>query len=236
MLVLKKKNLIVISVLLVTALTFVFCFSALSKTSADGAYSYKIKIVLDAGHGGIDGGVCGVNTGVKESDLNLAVVKKLERLLISADFNVVLTRNSSAGLYGIATSNLKRRDMQKRREIIEEADPAMVISLHQNFYPTRNTRGAQVFYSKGNAGGQRLALLMQKELNVLYAKEGARARNAASGQFYMLECSDCPSVLVECGFLSNREDERLLTSEGWQKTLGQTIAASAMSYFSDFTA
>jgi N-acetylmuramoyl-L-alanine amidase len=160
----------------------------------------------------------------------------LKAALEEMGFEVALTRKTEAGLYGTTAKGFKKRDMQRRKEIIEEVDPSMVISLHQNFYPTRNTRGAQVFYSKGNAGGQRLALLMQKELNVLYAKEGARARNAASGQFYMLECSDCPSVLVECGFLSNREDERLLTSEGWQKTLGQTIAASAMSYFSDFTA
>ena len=227
---------ICISVALIFAMAVGLCVGVLSAPPTVAAVEDTLCIVLDAGHGGVDGGVTGKETKIKESDINLAITYQVKTELEALGFEVILTRKTEAGLYGAATKGFKKRDMQKRRQIIEETDPAMVISLHQNFYPTRNTRGAQVFYSKGNAGGQRLALLMQKELNVLYAKEGARARNAASGQFYMLECSDCPSVLVECGFLSNREDERLLTSEGWQKTLGQTIAASAMSYFSDFTA
>ena len=227
---------ICISVALIFAMAVGLCVHVLSAPPTVAAVEDTLCIVLDAGHGGVDGGVTGKETKIKESDINLAITYQVKAELEALGFEVVLTRKTESGLYGTATKGFKKRDMQKRRQIIEETDPAMVISLHQNFYPTRNTRGAQVFYSKGNAGGQRLALLMQKELNVLYAKEGARARNAASGQFYMLECSDCPSVLVECGFLSNREDERLLTSEGWQKTLGQTIAASAMSYFSDFTA
>ena len=227
---------ICISVALIFAMAVGLCVRVLSAPPTVAAVEDTLCIVLDAGHGGVDGGVTGKETKIKESDINLAITYQVKAELEALGFEVVLTRKTESGLYGTATKGFKKRDMQKRRQIIEETDPAMVISLHQNFYPTRNTRGAQVFYSKGNAGGQRLALLMQKELNVLYAKEGARARNAASGQFYMLECSDCPSVLVECGFLSNREDERLLTSEGWQKTLGQTIAASVMSYFSDFTA
>ena len=227
---------ICISVALIFAMAVGLCVHVLSAPPTVAAVEDTLCIVLDAGHGGVDGGVTGKETKIKESDINLAITYQVKAELEALGFEVVLTRKTESGLYGTATKGFKKRDMQKRRQIIEETDPAMVISLHQNFYPTRNTRGAQVFYSKGNAGGQRLALLMQKELNVLYAKEGARARNAASGQFYMLECSDCPSVLVECGFLSNREDERLLISEGWQKTLGQTIAASVMSYFSDFTA
>lgn len=212
------------------------CVNVLSAPRAVAAVDDALCIVLDAGHGGIDGGVTGRETKIKESDLNLVITYKVKSALEELGFKVVLTRKTDAGLYGTATKGFKKRDMQKRREIIEETDPAMVISLHQNFYPTQNTRGAQVFYDKENRTGQRLAVLLQDNLNGLYAKEGARGRKAASAQFYMLSCSDCPSVLIECGFLSNREDERLLTDEGWQKTLSLSIAEGVMAYFSDVTA
>ena len=212
------------------------CVSALTSPRTVAAVENTLTVVLDAGHGGIDGGVMGKETKVKESDVNLAITYKLKTELEILGFEVVLTRKTEAGLYDTATKVFKKRDMQKRRAIIEETDPAMVISLHQNFYPTRNTRGAQVFYDRENTSGQRLALLLQKGLNGLYAQEGARGRSAASAEFYMLECSDCPSVLVECGFLSNREDERLLTSEEWQKSLAVTLAEGVMAYFSDLSA
>ena len=227
---------ICISVAVIFATAVALCVGVLVSPKAVAATDDALCIVLDAGHGGIDGGVVGKDTNVKESDVNLAITYEVKTALEALGFKVVLTRKTEAGLYGTAAKGFKKRDMQKRREIIEEADPAMVISIHQNFYPTRGTRGAQVFYSKKSGTGQRLALLLQQDLNGLYAKEGARGRNAASGQFYMLECSDCPSVLVECGFLSNREDERLLTSASWQKALANVIAEGVMSYFSDLSA
>ena len=223
-----------VAVFFITAV--VLCVGVLASPRTVSAVEDTIRIVLDAGHGGIDGGVTGKETKAKESDINLAITYKLKDALEGLGFEIVLTRKTEGGLYGTATKGFKKRDMQKRREIIEEVKPSMVISLHQNFYPTKNTRGGQVFYDKKNAGGGRLALLLQKEINILYVKEGARARNAASAEFYMLQCSDCPSVLVECGFLSNRQDEALLTSEAWQKTFADTLAAGVMGYFSDFAA
>lgn len=223
-----------VAVFFITAV--VLCVGVLASPRAVAAVEDTLCIVLDAGHGGIDGGVTGKETKAKESDINLAITYKLKDALEGFGFEVVLTRKTEAGLYDTATKGFKKRDMQKRREIIEDVNPSMVISLHQNFYPTKNTRGGQVFYDKKNTGGQRLAFLLQKDLNILYAKEGARARNATSAEFYMLQCSDCPSVLVECGFLSNRQDEALLTDEVWQKSLADTLAAGVMGYFSDFTA
>lgn len=212
------------------------CMRVLIAPQAVAAMDDGLCIVLDAGHGGIDGGVTGRTTGVKESDVNLAIAYRLKTALEEMGFEVVLTRKTEAGLYGTTAKGFKKRDMQRRKEIIEEADPSMVISLHQNFYPTKNTRGGQVFYRKESTSGQRLAVLLQKGLNALYKAEGARERKAASGQFFMLECAECPSVLVECGFLSNREDERLLTDVVWQKDLAKTLADGVMEYFSDISA
>ena len=189
-------------------------------------------IAIDAGHGGIDGGVCGVKTGVKESELNLAFAKKLKQTLENFGFETVLTRSTEHGLYETTSPGFKKRDMQKRKEILLKANPALVISLHQNFYPTKSARGAQVFYLEKSEKGQAFAFLLQEKLNNLYAKEGVKARNSSKGEFFMLECCPAPSVLIECGFLSNEKDEKLLVSAVWQKQICESIASGVLAYFS----
>lgn len=192
-----------------------------------------MTVVVDAGHGGIDGGVTGKKTGKKESDLNLAIAFCLKTALEDKGFSVVLTRKTEAGLYDTTAKGFKKRDMQRRREIIEEIKPDFVLSLHQNFYPSRSSRGAQVFYKKGSANGERFATLAQEKLNGLYAGQGVKARKATAGEFFMLDCSTAPSLLIECGFLSNPADEALLVSSAWQRKLAETVASSVLAYLSN---
>ncbi|MBR2622718.1 MAG: N-acetylmuramoyl-L-alanine amidase [Clostridia bacterium] len=227
---------VVMAVIVAFSSAIGLCLRVLTAPRFVSAFDRELCIVLDAGHGGIDGGVVGRNTGIKESDLNLSITYKLKDCLENRGFHVELTRKTEAGLYGTTAKGFKKRDMQKRKEIIEEADPALLISIHQNFYPTRNTRGGQVFYGKEQAGSRRLAVALQEKINRLYAVEGARGRNAASGQFFILQCADCPSVIVECGFLSNEEDERLLSLESWQTDLAKIVAEGVMDYFTEATA
>lgn len=208
------------------------CVRALVSPTQAGALENGMRIVLDAGHGGIDGGVMGIVSKTKESDLNLAITYKLKTELEELGFDVVLTRKTQAGLYGAATSGFKRRDMEKRKEIILEQTPGIVLSIHQNFYSSRSARGGQVFYSAKNEGSKALALVLQGGLNELYRIQDVRERKAASGEFFMLECAPCPSVIVECGFLSNAKDEALLIDETWQKQLAQTLSAGVLAYFS----
>lgn len=196
------------------------------------AVTRPMCIVLDAGHGGIDGGVVGRATGVKESELNLAVTMKLKSILDEAGFDVVLTRKTDAGLYGAATRGFKKRDMQKRKEIIEGAKPVAMISIHQNFYPTRTTRGGQVFYRSGSESGQKLAEGIQRQLNLLYAGQGVGERTVATGDYYMLKCTDYTSVIAECGFLSG-EDEKLLVTEEFQTSIAKSIFAGIADYFAE---
>ena len=213
------------------------CVKALLTPYPVGAFQQSsMTIVLDAGHGGVDGGVVGRQTGVKESDINLAIVYKLKPKLEELGFDVILTRKTEAGLYDSATKGFKRRDMEKRREIIQSANPALVVSIHQNYYPSKNTRGGQVFYRKGQEQSKQLALGLQKKLNDLYLGVGGRARSAAMGDFFMLECCACPSVLIECGFLSNPTEEALLSSESWQKQLAEEIASGILGYFAEISA
>ena len=211
----------------ITAVTL--CLRALSTPQTVGA-ERKLSIVLDAGHGGIDGGVTGRKTGIKESDLNLSITHVLSETLTDMGFEVTLTRKTEGGLYGTPTKGFKRRDMQKRKEIIEEAKPALVLSIHQNFYPSSSTRGAQVFYNKASVEGQTLATCLQEKLNGLYREQGVKNRTVSSGEYYMIECTSYPSVIVECGFLSNSLDEALLITKNWQKRLSQSIAQGVIEY------
>ena len=103
----------------------------------------RFTVCIDAGHGGVDGGVTGVNTGVKESDLNLSVSRLLKEHFESCGITVVMTRKTKDGLYGTATSGFKRRDMEKRREIIEQSKPDMVISIHMNKYSPQDVPHAE---------------------------------------------------------------------------------------------
>ncbi|MBR2498241.1 MAG: N-acetylmuramoyl-L-alanine amidase [Clostridia bacterium] len=230
MFVFKKRNLIIISVFVVTALAFVVCFSALSKKSVDQTSVNKIRIVLDAGHGGIDGGVCGVKTGVKESEINLKVVKSLEKYLISAGMGVTLTRNSDAGLYGMATSNLKKKDMQKRRDIIKSVEPHLVVSIHMNKYSLSTRRGAQVFYKAGDERAKLLASNIQTCFNEM--EEAVRECSILTGDYYVLNCTEYPSVIAECGFLSNPEDEALLITKEYQDSIAYNVFKGIVGYLS----
>ena len=187
------------------------------------AIDNHLKIVVDAGHGGIDGGVTGVTTGVKESDLNLKIALKLCEKLERSGLRPALTRKTKEGLYDTTAKGFKRRDMQKRKEIIERESPALVLSIHQNFYPSASQRGAQVFYLQGDEKDEELAYHLQNRLNALYAKEGVKARKNKSADYFMLASSPCPAALIECGFLSSPKDEALLCNEVFLESLTTEI-------------
>jgi N-acetylmuramoyl-L-alanine amidase len=206
------------------------CVGALRSPVPVFAVKDGVSIVLDAGHGGVDGGVSGKNTGVKESDLNLSITLKLKEVLEDAGFDVTLTRKTEAGLYGAATKGFKKRDMQKRKEIIEKTSPAFVVSVHQNFYPSGTTRGGQVFYLKGDEKGKAFATAIQDSVNALYQTQNARKRVEMAAEYFLLKCAPCPSVIVECGFLSNAEDERLLCDGAWQKKMASAIFSGLLAY------
>lgn len=235
MFVVKKRTVVIVATLLVTAITFIACFGALYSGGAvgSGVGNGDVRIVLDAGHGGKDGGVSGISSGIKESTLNLDVVKRIERHLVASGFSVTLTRSSDAGLYGVATSNLKKRDMLKRKEIITEAKPTLVVSVHMNAYALSSRCGAQVFYKAGSEEGKLLASLVQKSFNSMEKK--TRECNALSGDYYILNCSEYPSIIAECGFLSNPEEEKLLLTEEYREDLAYAIFKGIINYLTETT-
>ena len=181
----------------------------------------KITVVIDAGHGGIDGGASGVNTNVRESDINLLIAKKLENLFSSSGFNTVMTRTGDYGLYGTTDPGFKMRDLVKRVEIINGSGAEIAISIHLNVYTASYRRGAQAFYKKGDEKAQRFAKNIQNRINGM--RLSPRILSALSGDYYLLNQSKIPMVIVECGFLSNQEDEKLLLSEEYRTDMADAI-------------
>ena len=217
----------VLSLTLAVTFTIVICFFALSRTTAE---AQRLTVVLDAGHGGIDGGVVGIESGKKESDINLEITFMLQERFEEAGFNVVLTRKTEAGLYGTATTGYKKRDMKKRAEIINRSNPALVISVHQNFFLNHSRRGAQVFFREDSPLSVALAGSIQNSLNSM--PECVKQLQSLKGDYYILNCNDFASVIVECGFLSNAEDEALLLSDNYRRKLVEAIFSGALTYLS----
>ena len=223
MFVVHKRYIVAVSVILAMLICGCVLLSALTSSPASAG---GMTIVLDAGHGGIDGGVTGINTGVKESDINLEIVRLLEEHLTIAGFRVVLTRKSEGGLYMPTDKNKKKSDMLKRKQIIQKAKPVAVISVHQNKYPLSYRRGGQAFFNEENEQGKLLAKSIQNEFNVLSEK----SYSSLKGNYYLLNCTEYPSVIAECGFLSNPEDEVLLTSKEYQKKVAYALYKGIVSY------
>ncbi|MBO5394298.1 MAG: N-acetylmuramoyl-L-alanine amidase [Clostridia bacterium] len=188
----------------------------------------EYTIVIDAGHGGRDGGAVGKTTGVSESELNLQFALTLKAVCEEFGIGVVMTRSDMKGLYDENASNKKRSEMEKRREIINSSNADLMISLHMNSFPLSSCEGAYVFYGKGCEEGERLAGSISSSLSKSF--DSAR-KIATIGDYYVLNYSSIPSALVECGFLSNPEEERLLASEQYQKEFCYSLLAGILSYF-----
>lgn len=190
--------------------------------SEPGELQKGYTVVLDAGHGGADGGAVGPKSGVAEAGLNLSVTKLVQAGLEKQGVRVILTR---AGEEALAQG--KQADMQARKAIMNEAGVDIVVSIHMNKFTDPSVKGPMAFYMKGSQEGQRLAELV---INAVCEAVGSPARKANPGDYFVIRESPAPSVLVECGFLSNAEDEALLQDEAHQKKLAQGIVKGVMGY------
>ena len=219
-----KKNFIYIFI----AVVFVFCISLLSinvykNTSAPRT---KYTVVIDAGHGGIDGGSVGKTTNVTEASLNLEYAICLKEMLSDYGFKVVMTRNDENGLYDPLASNKKKDDMKKRKKIVENSNADFVISIHMNSYDS-TSKGAQVFYGENDESSQALAGNIQKYF-LKYLKDARKEIKV--GDYYILNAIKSPSVLVECGYLSNPTEEKLLQTEEYKKEVCYSILLGIIEY------
>lgn len=223
-LVLKKRFLFIAMAVVLLVATIVTLFLTVPSSTTPNLAK---TIVIDAGHGGRDGGASGKTTGIIESDLNLDYALMLKKVCQDFGFNVVLTRSSAEGLYDLAAPNKKRSDMEKRKAIIDNADPDIVVSVHMNSFPLSSSSGAQVFYAKGNSDGQTLADLVS--FSIKNSFPNARGK-ATIGDYYILNCTEKPAVLVEFGFLSNPQEEKLLQDETYKKDMCLAVLSGITQY------
>lgn len=221
-----KKNKILIVVLCVFIVALLLSTLFTVKFTSSPKFDYTI--VIDAGHGGIDGGTVGDITGITERELNLVYAKKLAALCKEASFNVVMTRTNLNGLYDTFSENKKKDDMLKREEIIKKANPDLVISLHMNSFPLESSRGAQCFFKEGHKESIFLANKIQE---CLYEDLPHAREFSLKGDYYILNCSNYPSVIIECGYLSNSEEEKLLLQDDYQDKVVYSVFKGIYKFF-----
>lgn len=220
---------ILMALLMIAAIYCTFRYRVLP-SSTTGVKDTKV-VVVDPGHGGDDPGKVGIHDEL-EKEINLAISMKLKELLEKEGYVVILTREDDAGLYSESDKNKKVADMRKRCQIIEESKADVVVSIHQNSFSQESVHGAQVFYYEHSDDGRVLAEKIQSAL-----KEHADVENnrtiKENSSYYMLVHTPCPTVIVECGFLSNSNEAKLLSEEEYQTKIAKAVCEGVKTYFAE---
>ena len=224
------------------ALSFVLIFGALYFGSMGDesllASTQQVRvcptIIIDAGHGGYDGGAQAAD-GTQEKNINLSIALKLKEYLSLGGFNVILTREKDEGIEDDVTASIAKRkvsDMKKRLKIINDNEGAVFVSIHLNKFTTSSVSGAQVFYSPNNEKSVKLATEIQKSIVGMLQKDNERQVKKGDKSIFLLKNADIPAVIVECGFLSNKEELSLLKDDEYQSKLAFSIYCGLMEYYS----
>lgn len=238
----RMKVIVIRKQYLLTAIIFLLALMSLGYISLNKSklvavtylpISNKI-IVIDPGHGGVDPGAVSKN-GIKEDEINLKIALNLKRLIEQSGGVVIMTRETDKGLYTSKSNTLrqmKTEDLHNRKQLIEDSGSQVFISIHLNSFIRPSYYGAQTFYKKGSKDSEHFALIIQKELKNILDKENNRQPQDRDDVFLLNEVT-IPSVLVECGFLSNSKEEQLLIDETYQEKIAWSIYIGVMNYFSE---
>ena len=221
-----------ICIYLYVTLIIIYIFFSLSQNkipiqSNSYRLSYSPTVIIDAGHGGKDPGKVGT-AGTLEKDINLKIALYLKEILESQDMNVIMTRNKDMDL-STTSSNRKISDMKERLALIQKIDADLVISIHQNSYTSPEVYGAQCFYRTNSLDGKELASTLQNQ--IITSTNQTKIRTIKNNNdYYLLKHSPIPTVIVECGFLSNPEEEKLLLTKEYQRKMAWAIHLGVLQY------
>ena len=205
--------------------------------STTAAFSLPIRstvVVIDAGHGGRDPGASG-RGGVTEEEVNLKIALKLRRLIEQGGGTAIMIREDDSGLYtegGNVTGTRKSEDLKNRHALINSCGADILISIHLNSFPQSQYYGAQTFYMKDEDKSRKLAENIQKEL-IKVLDRGNHRKAKAVDSIYILKNNNMPGALVECGFLSNSEEEQLLDDEHYQEKIAWSIFVGVIKYLEE---
>ncbi len=230
-----KSNAIPIAFLILCCLAFLslsyIACNRLNEMSVATGEKDRKTIVIDAGHGGEDGGATG-KSKLPEKDINLAIAKDLQQLLTASGYQVVMIRSTDTAVSDQLKTIHGRKvsDIHNRMKIIEAQGNCVFVSIHQNLFEQEQYHGAQVFFSKNNDRSKPLAESIQKRVVSMLQKDNERKVKPATSSIYLLWHAKVPAVLVECGFLSNEEEVQKLNTQKYQ----QQIAFAIYSGLADF--
>ena len=234
---LKKRK---VSVCIISVFSFLMCFTlafaAHSKfKESEPKLTYAKTVILDAGHGGEDGGAVGID-GTVEKDINLSITLKLRDLLEASGYNVILTRDKDISIYDEDAESLrskKRSDLRNRAKIIDDNsndESTIFVSIHQNKFPDPKYFGTQIFYSKNNIKSEELANSVKNSVVNLIQPENKRAIKPANKKIFLLNNAKLPAIVVECGFLSNNEESKKLSDNEYQSKMAFSIYCGLLEF------
>ena len=192
----------------------------------------EITVVLDAGHGGEDGGAIGKN-GVLEKDLNLSLAKRIGTELEKQGVSVVYTRTEDILLYDKNAdykNKKKALDLAARVKIAQDTQNSIFVSIHMNSFSETRYSGLQIYYSKNNELSKDLAASIQSAVRSNLQPQNERKATMATNRIYILDRLYCPAILIECGFISNVEECRLLCTDVYQNELSKIISQEIENY------
>ena len=169
--------------------------------------------------------------GLKEKGINLEISFRLKEILEKDGFTVLMTREEDKGLNDSSASNKKAQDMQRRIAFLNDTDPVLTVSIHQNSYHEESIHGAQVFYYEHSESGEKDARILQEALLAVDPDNTRQVK--ANTTYYLLKRTEVPILIVECGFLSNQEEAEKLASEDYQKEIAKAIANGIESCLKD---
>jgi len=184
----------------------------------------KKNIVIDAGHGGYDPGKVR-NDGIQEKNINLEIALKLQKYLEQSGAYVITTRADDTAL-----SQNKRKDLKERKDIANEKDVDLLVSIHQNSFPKQSAKGAQVFYYSKSEESKIIATNIQNRLKEIADPENTRI-SKPNKEYYLLKQTSVPAVIVECGFLSNDDENKKLNSDEYQNKIAWAIYMGIVDYY-----
>lgn len=231
MVILNKKRILFINLIIVISIfSLAITSNTILETSSTPISGHTI--ILDAGHGLPDGGAIAVD-GSYESELNLDIVLKLQNLLEASGCTVILTRSDENGIYETDKKSIrekKRSDMKNRVEIANNTESEVFVSIHMNTISDSKYSGWQSFYKKEDETSKEISASIQENLNYYIQKQNKRDIKPISG-IYLVKNVTIPLVIIECGFLTNHEENRLLHTDEYQNKLAWGIFCGLMDYF-----
>lgn len=225
----KNKNIVMIVGFVVVISICAYLKYATQSVSTLGVATASKTIVIDPGHGGFDPGKKGL-TGSHEKEINLQIALKLRDYLEKSGAVVIMTRTEDVDLDGMEGKSHKNKDMRQRKDIVNNSEADAVISIHQNAFTQPKVRGAQVFYHSASDKGKILADCVQNSIKK-YADPNNTRKIKNTTDYYVLRATNKPAIIVECGFLTNPEEEALLNSPEYQDKMAWSIYLGTIEYF-----